>query len=40
MPQGELKLRMTLVAPPAGVLYSLQEKDAPVGAVMSDGKDL
>lgn len=36
-----LNLRITLVAPPAGVLYSLQEgDDMPVGQVMSDGGDL
>jgi hypothetical protein len=42
MAQGrELKLRLTLLAPPAGVLFSLQdEKSAPVAPVMSDGGDL
>jgi hypothetical protein len=36
-----LNLRITLVAPPAGVLYSLQEgDDLPVGQVLSDGGDL
>ncbi|MCF8506127.1 MAG: DUF5990 family protein [Caulobacter sp.] len=36
-----LNLRITLVAPPAGVLYSLQEgDDLPVGKVLSDGGDL
>lgn len=35
-----LHLRITLAAPPAGVLYSLQKDDAPVDAAMSDGGDL
>lgn len=37
----ELRLRITLVAPPAGVVFSLQDKNAaPVDAVASDGSDL
>jgi hypothetical protein len=35
-----LNLRITLVAPPAGVLYALQDGEAPVGQVMADGGDL
>lgn len=35
-----LHLRITLVAPPAGVLYSLQKDDAPFDPAMSDGGDL
>ena len=35
-----LHLRITLVAPPAGVIYSLQRDDAPVGQTLSDGADL
>ena len=35
-----LHLRITLVAPPAGVLYALQDGEAPVGQVMADGGDL
>ncbi len=35
-----LKLRITLIAPPAGVLYSLQDGEEPVGHVMADGGDL
>lgn len=40
MTDQTLHLRITLVAPPAGVLYSLQDGEAPVGQVMSDGGDL
>ncbi|HRD29165.1 MAG TPA: DUF5990 family protein, partial [Caulobacter sp.] len=40
MPGQPLHLRITLVTPPAGVLYSLQKDDAPVGQAMSDGGDL
>jgi hypothetical protein len=37
----ELKLRLTLVAPPAGVLFSLQDaRSQPVDAAMADGRDL
>jgi hypothetical protein len=37
----ELRLRITLIAPPAGVVFSLQDKDgAPVDAVVADGGDL
>lgn len=35
-----LTLRITLVAPPAGVAYSLQKDDHPIGIVLSDGGDL
>ena len=35
-----LNLRITLVAPLAGVLYALQDGEAPVGHVMADGGDL
>jgi hypothetical protein len=35
-----LTLRITLVAPPAGVLYALQDGEEPVGHVMADGGDL
>ncbi len=41
MAEQTLTLRIILTAPPAGVLFSLQEGDAtPVGAVRSDGGDL
>ena len=35
-----LNLRITLVAPPAGVLYALQDGEESVGHVMADGGDL
>lgn len=35
-----LHLRITLLAPPAGVLYSLQKDDAAFDPAMSDGGDL
>ncbi len=35
-----LHLRITLVAPPAGVLYALQDGEEPVGHVLADGGDL
>lgn len=35
-----LHLRITLVAPPAGVLYALQDGETPVGQVLADGGDL
>jgi len=35
-----LHLRITLTAPLAGVLYSLQKDDAPLDPVLSDGRDL
>lgn len=41
MERSELKLRLTLKAPPAGVMYSLQDKDnAPVRPAIADGGDL
>lgn len=40
MTEQTLNLRITLVAPPAGVLYSLQDGEEPVGQVMADGGDL
>jgi hypothetical protein len=35
-----LDLRITLVAPPAGVLYALQDGEKSVGQVMAEGGDL
>lgn len=35
-----LTLRITLIAPPAGVAYSLQKDDLPFANQMSDGGDL
>lgn len=41
MTDSAVTVRIRLVAPPAGVLFSLQEGDAtPVGAVWSTGADL
>lgn len=40
MTDAVLNLRITLVAPPAGVAYSLQKDDAPYAIVLSDGGDL
>ena len=35
-----LTLRITLIAPPAGVAYSLQKDDLPWANVLSDGVDV
>lgn len=35
-----LNLRITLVAPPAGVLYALQDGEEPVGQMLADGGGL
>lgn len=35
-----LHLRITLVAPVAGVMYALQKDEAPINQIMSDGRDL
>lgn len=40
MTDRTLHLRITLVAPPAGVMYALQLDDAPVDQQLSDGGDL
>lgn len=41
MERSELKLRVTLSGPPAGVMFSLQDKDnTPVRPVVADGGDL
>jgi hypothetical protein len=41
MSELEIPLRITLVAPPTGVLFSLQHaKDGPVRAARSEGSDL
>lgn len=40
MTDQTLDLRITLVAPPAGVLYALQDGEASAGQVMADGGDL
>lgn len=41
MERSELKLRLTLAAPPAGVMFSLQDKDnTPVRPVVASGGDL
>lgn len=40
MTERTLNLRITLVAPPAGVLYALQDGEEPVGQMMADGGDL
>jgi hypothetical protein len=40
MTDQPLHLRITLAAPPAGVMYALQKDDAPVDQQLSDGGDL